>query len=120
MNRLAICAFEIIVATTIVIVGLYGKHLFFIQNSRSATITLGFIGMLFCMISVGKFISTAPAHPLSILGYVLGSIGLLAFVTQVFEWSLPVLGDASIALIVLGFIIVLKSLIAGLGSDVLI
>lgn len=37
------------------------------------------------MISVGKFVTAAPAHPLTILGYLFGSVALLAFLAQIFR-----------------------------------
>lgn len=78
------------------------------------TIVLGIMGMLLCTISIGKFISTAPAHPLTILGYVVGVVALTAFVTQVFKIGIPVLENPKKALVILAVALVLKGFIARL------
>lgn len=100
------------VAGLMVAFGLSEKKILFLQGPRAATIALGVIGMLLCTISVGRFISAAPVHPLSILGYVIGTVALLAFLTQIFAWKLPVIGDPKAALIVLASAMVVKSVIA--------
>lgn len=115
MKDIHITIFEVIITIIIVIIGLTGKKVFFIENARSATITLGVIGMLFCIISVGKFITLAPAHPLSILGYIIGTIGLIALLAQVFKWNIPYVAKPETALIILAVVIVLKSIIARVG-----
>jgi hypothetical protein len=102
------------VTALIVYAGLSGKKILFVDGPRSAAITLGAIGMAFCAISVGRFISGAPAHPLSIVGYLVGTIALVAFLTQVFQWKISVLQDPATALWVIAVCIAIKTVVARL------
>lgn len=86
-----------------------------IQGPRPAAIILGIIGLLLCTISVGKFISAAPANPLSIIGYIVGTIAMLVFLTQLFRWNLPIIGEPRTALIILAAAIIIKSVTARFG-----
>ncbi len=99
----------------IVWAGISGRQVLFIDSPRAAVITLGAIGMAFCAISVGKFINGNPVHFLTILGYLLGVIALLIFLTQIFRWNLPIIYDAKTALFILAGITVLKSIIGRLA-----
>lgn len=112
MKNLPILVFESLVAILITVFGLSGRKFLFLQGARSSAILLGIIGMLFCAISVGKFISHAPANPITILGYIVGTVALFAFLAQVFKWNIPILGKPEAALIILTVAIIIKSLIA--------
>lgn len=112
MQGIIIAVFTLAVTGLIVYAGLSGKQIWFVNGPRSAAITLGAIGMAFCTISVGRFITAAPAHPLTILGYLIGAVALLAFFTQVFHWELPVVTDPTNALWVIAVCVVLKTVIA--------
>ncbi len=111
MKNVWILVIEIVIAGALVALGLSGKKFLFIEGARTATIVLGVVGMALCTIGVGKFISLAPAHPLSILGYLLGTVALLALLTQIFKWDIIFIGNANTALIVLASAMVLKSVI---------
>ncbi len=115
MKNSSILVFEIAIITILVFIGLSGKRILFIQGARSATIVLGIIGMLLCTLSVGKFIASAPAHPLSILGYIFGIIAILAFMVQLFKWNVPKLDNPQTALITLAIAMLVKSVIARFG-----
>lgn len=112
MKDISILIFETILAGLLVWFGLSGRRILFLQGPRAAAILLGIIGSLLCTMSVGKFVSTAPAHPLSILGYLFGLIAMLVFLSQIFKWNLPWVGNPRTALIVLAVCIVAKSFIA--------
>lgn len=112
MKNIEILILVTVVAVLFVIAGLSGKRILFIEGPRAATIALGVVGMALCAISVGKAITGAPASILAILGYVIGAVALLTFVTQIFKWDLPVIGEAKNALIVLGACMVLKSVLS--------
>lgn len=112
MKGLPIFAVEVIIAVIIAGLGLSGSKVLFITSPRSAVITLGIIGMLFCTLSVGKFITSGPAHPLSILGYLLGAIAIAAFIIQIFNWKVPLLSDPQAALIILAVAMIGKGIIA--------
>lgn len=104
---------EWLITGLIVYAGLSGKQILFIIGPRLAVITLGAIGFAMCMImpTIGKFISNAPAHPLTIMGYIVGTIALLTTATQIFKWKIPILYDPIIALLVVTGCIVIKSII---------
>ena len=112
MSNTEILIFEVVLSAVIVVLGLTNKKVLFLQGPRAMTIVLGIMGMLLCTISIGKFISAAPAHPLTILGYIFGCVALIAFITQVFKLEIPVLKDPDKALVVLVVALVMKGLIA--------
>jgi hypothetical protein len=114
-NSILITVFVAAVAGLILWAGISGKQIWFINGPRTAVITLGAVGMALCTISVGKFVTGGPAHPLSILGYLLGALALLIFLTQIFQWKLPVIQDARTALFILAGVMVLKSVIGRLA-----
>jgi len=104
----------------IVWAGSSGKKILFIGSPRAAVITLGSIGIVvFCTISVGQFVSAAPAHPLTVAGYLVGTIAMLTFFTQVFKWKVPMINNPRTALFVLAGCIVIKSIIARIGYVIL-
>ena len=115
MKNIPILVFEILLVAFITIIGLSGRKILFIEGERGAIITLGIIGMLLCTLSVGKFISAAPAHPLAFLGYLFGSVALLAFLTQLFRWNIPILASSRTALLVLAGAVTVKSVVARFG-----
>lgn len=115
MKNVPVLLFEILVVGAMVAVGLSGRRVLLVQGARSATIALGVMGLLLCTMSVGTFVSSAPAHPLSIAGYALGTVALLAILAQVFRWDLPVVGQPRAALVVLAVAMVAKSVIARFG-----
>lgn len=112
MKNISLLIFEIIITGIITIFGLSRYKLFGLQGPRSAVIILGIVGILMCTMSVGKFISAAPTSPLSILGYIFGTVAMLTFLTQVFKWKLPIIEEPTTALIILAVAIVIKSIVA--------
>jgi len=113
MKGIGILAAEWFITGLIVYAGLSGKQILFINEPRTAVITLGIVGFAMCMImpTIGKFISNAPAHPLAIMGYIFGAIALLTAVAQIFKWNIPMICDPKIALFVVAGCIVIKSII---------
>lgn len=120
MKGIGVLAAECFTTGLIVYLGLSGKQIVFINGPRSAVITLGTIGFALCMImpTIGKFIRNAPTHPLTIMGYIFGMIALLATVTQLFKWKIPLLYDPKISLFVVAGCIVIKSIIGRFASMV--
>ncbi|MGI6618019.1 MAG: hypothetical protein ACOX36_08285 [Saccharofermentanales bacterium] len=112
MKNVEILIMEVILSAVFVALGLTNTKVLFLQGARTMTIILGIMGMLLCTMSIGKFISAAPAHPLTILGYIFGVVALTAFVTQVFKIGIPVLEDPEKALVILAVALVLKGFIA--------
>ena len=74
MKEIGTLVGEWFVTGLIVYAGLSGKQILFIDGPRIAAIVLGVIGFAICMImpTIGKFISNAPAHPLTIMDTFLG------------------------------------------------
>jgi len=95
MKGIGILTAEWLITGLIVYAGLSGKQILFINGARSVAITLGAIGFTMCMImpTIGKFISNAPAHPLTIMGYLFGAIALFTTVVQIFKWNIPIIHD---------------------------
>jgi hypothetical protein len=113
MKGIGVLVAEWLITGLIVYAGLSGKQILFINGPRTAVITLGIIGFAMCMImpTIGKFISNAPAHPLTIMGYIFGTVALLTTVAQIFKWNAPIIYDPKIALFVVAGCIVIKSII---------
>lgn len=113
MKEIGVLVTEWFITGLIVYAGLCRKQILFINGARTAVITLGSIGFLMCMImpTIGKFISNAPAHPLTIMGYIFGTIALLTTAAQIFKWKIPCIYNPEIALFVVAGCIVIKSLI---------
>lgn len=112
MKNVSILMIEFLITALMLFYGFSGKKFLFVKDARSSLLVFGIILMLFCTISVGKFISAAPSHPLTILGYLFGTAAMLAFLTQAFRWKLPVIGDPKTALIIFAAAVVAKSVIA--------
>lgn len=112
MKNIPLLIFETVITGLLLLFGLSQHKILGIQGPRSAAIILGIVGMLLCTISVGKFISAAPASPMSILGYIVGAIAMLTFLTQVFKRNLPIVGEPRAALIILAAAIIIKSAVA--------
>lgn len=116
MKGTGILVAEWLITSLIVYAGLSGKQIVFINGPRTAVITLGAIGFAMCTImpTIGIFIKNAPAHPLTITGYLIGSLALLTTATQLFRWKIPLLYDPKISLFVVAGCIVIKSIIGRL------
>lgn len=113
MKEIGLLAAEWLITGLVVCAGLSGKQILFITGPREAAVTLGAIGFAICMITptIGRFIGSAPAHPLTVMGYIFGAVALLTTATQIFKWKVPVLGDPKTALFTLAACIVIKSII---------
>jgi hypothetical protein len=101
------------VALGALICGLAGFKILFITNARIAAITVAAAGFVMCSTGLlAPFVSTAPAHPLTIAGYLLGALALFAGIVQLFNLHVPLLADPKTALWVMATVIVLKVTIA--------
>ena len=120
MKGIGVLIAEWFIIGLIVYAGLSGKQILFINGPRTAVITLGIIGFAMCMImpTIGKFISNAPAHPLTIMGYIFGAIALFTTVAQIFKWNIPIIYDPKIALFVVAGCIVIKSIIGRFAPSI--
>lgn len=92
--------------------GFSGRNLLFVDSPRAAALAIGVTGMLLCSAGVGRFIAGAPAHPLTLLGYLIGAFGSLVFLVQWFQWEIPVLCEPKTAMLLLTGVIVVKFLLS--------
>ncbi len=105
-----------LVALVAIYVGLTRHALWFIKDVRTAVIVLFFAGFVMCSTgAIITFVSKAPFHPLTILGYLFGALALFAGLTQLFRWQVPFLHDSNIALIVITVSMVVKIVIGRLA-----
>ena len=113
MSGFGILAIEWLITGLIVYAGCSGKEILWINGPRAASITLGAIGFAMCMImpTIGKFIRNAPAHPLTILGYIFGMLALFITAAQIFKWNIPILSEPKTALFLIAACIAIKSII---------
>ena len=100
---------EVIISVILVWMGLAGIHFLWIDSARSAAITLGVIGAIFCAANSYKFLMKRPGHPISIIGSIIGVIAVIGLLVQVFDWKrFPILGNSNVTLVILGLGIVVK------------
>lgn len=105
-----------LVALVAVYSGLTGNAVWFIKDTRMAVIVLAGAGFMMCSTGViTTFVTKAPAHPLTILTYLLGALALFAGLVQLCGWSVPMLSDSRTALIVITIVIVMKAVIGRFG-----
>ena len=96
--------------------GFTGKRILFVSDPRSAVIVLTVIGFIMCsMGTLGVFLAKAPAHPLTIIGYTLGSLALITGIVQVFRFKVPILSNPNSALFLIAVVIVIKFVIGRLS-----
>lgn len=109
MQGKAIVMAEVIISVVLVWMGLAGIHVLWIDSARSAAITLGVIGAVFCAANSYKFLINRPGHPISIVGSVIGVVAVIGLLVQVFDWrGFPILGNSKITLVILGLGIITK------------
>ena len=102
---------EVIISVVLVWMGLADIHFLWIDSARSAAITLGVIGAVFCAANSYKFLMTRPGHPISVIGSIVGVVAVIGLLVQVFGWErFPILGNAKITLVILGLGIVAKGI----------
>lgn len=113
MLKLVVFITSSILGLIVLWLGLSGNKFLFITDTRSAAITLVSIGFLMCSTgALSQFITKAPAHPLTILGYLIGTVLLVILLTQIFNWNIPFIKDSQNALITIAILILVKVVIA--------
>lgn len=84
-----------------------------VPSTRLTVIILTVAGFLMCCFGmIGTFISKAPAHPLTLAGYILGGIALFAGIIQIFKLNVPYFSNPRNALFIMTVIIIIKVIIA--------
>lgn len=100
---------EIILSVILVWFGLFDIDFLWVTSARSAAITLGVVGAVFCAANSYKFLTTVPGHPISILGTIIGIVALIGLFVQIFNWqNFPILGNPKVTLVILGIGIIAK------------
>lgn len=99
-----------LLAAGLVLMILMGRDVPIVGNGAGALLTLGIIGMAMCALSgIGSVQSTLGwAHPLTILGSILGVLALLIVVLPLLGVQLPLLADTRAAVLALAVIMLIK------------
>jgi len=99
-----------LLAAVVVFIGVTGKKVPLLSNSRVDIILLVIIGMAMCTQGgIGRVAATGEwTHPLSILAYVLGGLILLITLAVFAGWKLPYIHTDQQALLAIAILVVLK------------
>ena len=99
-----------LLAGIVLFIGATGKKIPVLSNPRMDIILLVVIGMTICTQGgIGRVAATGQwTHPLSIIGYVLGSLILLIALSAFVGWKLPYIQNNQQALIAIAVLIGLK------------
>ena len=104
-----------LIAVAAIYAGLTGAKLPYISGSRATLLMLAAAGFAMCSFgAIGDFIGKAPAHPLTIAGYLLGALALFIGIVHIANLKVPYLSDHKTAFALLAIIIVVKFIIARL------
>ena len=95
-----------ILFAAITFIGVTGKKVPLLSNVRVDIILLVIIGMTICQIGgIGRVAATGQwAHPLSIIGYVLGGLILLITLAVFVGWKLPFVANDQHALLAIAIL----------------
>jgi hypothetical protein len=105
-----------IVCAVIVGAVLSGRQLPLISSPRAGLVALLVVGMAMCMGGIGQVGASGRwASPLAILGYLLGSLILVVFVSALAGWKLPLVQTDTQAVTAIAALMVVKALIATSG-----
>ena len=87
-----------------------GKRVPFIPNLRITMVVLLVLGMTMCALGgIGRVSALGQwAHPLSIIGYVLGALILVIGLAMVFGWKLPYIQNDVQAVIIVSILTAAK------------
>ena len=98
-----------ILAALLVLAILTGRKVPFVSNERIALLVLVVLGMAMCMNGIGRVAAAGQwAHPLAILGYILGALILVVAAAGFFGWQLPLVSGARGAIIAVSALSVVK------------
>lgn len=96
-------------AVLLVLATLSGKKIPWISNERTALAVLVVLGMAMCTRGIGRVAATgAWAHPLSILGILLGGLILVIAILALAGKSLPLVSNARQAILAVSVLSVIK------------
>lgn len=100
----------VLLATAVVFIGVTGKKVPLLSNTRMDIILLVIIGMAICTQGgIGRVAATGQwTHPLSIIGYLLGGLILLITLAVFVGWRLPFIANDQQALLAIGIFASLK------------
>jgi hypothetical protein len=99
-----------LLAATIVFIGVTGRKVPLLSNTRVDIILLVIIGMAICSQGgIGRIAATGQwAHPQAIIGYILGGLILLVALAVFVGWKLPYIQTEQQALLAVAILACLK------------
>ena len=99
-----------LLAAAVVFIGVTGKKVPLLSNIRVDIILLVLIGMAICTQGgIGRVAATGEwAHPLSIIGYLLGGLILVITLAVFIGWKLPYIANDQQALLAIAILASLK------------
>lgn len=101
-----------LLAVAVVVIGMSSKKVPLLSNVRVDIILLVLLGMAICSQGgIGRIAATGQwAHPLAIVGYILGGLILLITLSVFVGWKLPYIQSDQQALLAIAFLAGLKVL----------
>jgi hypothetical protein len=109
INSLVSTIIPLVLAGIVAFFGLTNRKLLWINDYKTATITLAVIGMALCTKGIGRVATSGQwLHPLSIVAYVFGITIIAISLLTVFEIPVPLLPNSRYALISIIVLIGLK------------
>jgi len=103
---------EIVLAIVLFWMGLFGVSFLFIDGPRSAAITLGILGVFFYLMNTMGYVMISRSHPVAVVGSVVGAIGVIMLIIQIFGWNIWIIGNPIVALIYFAIAMCTKAVIA--------
>ena len=99
-----------LLAVAVVFIGVTGRKVPLLSNIRVDIILLVILGMTICTQGgIGRIAATGQwAHPLSIIGYILGGLVLLVLLSVFVGWKLPYIQNDQQALLAIAILASLK------------
>lgn len=98
-----------ILAGVLVFAVLTGRKIPLIEGDRTALIVLFVIGFVMCSFGIGRVSATGQwAHPLSIIGYLLGALIMLFAAAGIFGFRFLFVNDPRSAIIVVAILMAAK------------
>jgi hypothetical protein len=105
-----------LIAAGIVYAVVNGKPFLFISGPRAGMIALFIVGLAMCSGGIGQVgMSGRWTSPLAILGYLLGALILVIFLSVFTGWKLPWIEGGSQAVVAVAVLMAVKFLIGSAG-----
>jgi hypothetical protein len=104
-----------VLAALLVLATLTGRRIPFVSSDRAALIVLVVLGMAMCARGIGRVAAVGEwAHPLSILGYLVGALILVIAVASLAGKPLPLISSIQQAILAVGLLSAAKLVLSAL------